>query len=64
VKKIYDVSFRLEKKRFVVRIEAYEGDGSSIKLTSDSNDSLGEMYCVGQMWYGGPYRQRCHWESV
>jgi hypothetical protein len=49
VKKIYDVSFRLEKKRFVVRIEAYEGDGSSIKLTSDSNDSLGEMYCVGQM---------------
>jgi hypothetical protein len=37
------------KKQFVVRIEAYEGEGSSIKLTSDNNDSLGEMYCVGQV---------------
>jgi hypothetical protein len=36
-------------KQFVVRIEAYEGEGSSIKLTSDNNDSLGEMYCVGQV---------------
>lgn len=37
------------KKQFVVRIEAYEGDKSSISLTADSNDTLGEMYCVGQV---------------
>lgn len=37
------------KKQFVVRIEAYEGDKSSISLTADDNYTLGEMYCVGQM---------------
>jgi hypothetical protein len=35
----------LMKKKFAVRIEAYEGDKSSIAITSDN--SIGEMYCVG-----------------
>lgn len=37
------------KKQFVVRVVAYEGEGSSIALSADFNDTLGEMYCVGVM---------------
>src|SRR3954471_20558289 len=37
------------EKQFVVRIEAYDGDESSIELMSDGNTTLGEMYCVGQI---------------
>jgi hypothetical protein len=38
-----------KKKQFVVRIEAYEGEKSSIALVADSNDTLKEMYCVGML---------------
>lgn len=37
------------KKQFIVRIQAYEGEKSSIALTADANDTLGEMYCVGML---------------
>lgn len=35
--------------RFIVQVDAYQGEHSGIELYADDNDSLRTMYCVGQL---------------